>query len=56
MLYNHSNNANASWRSNFELNSFEFYALREILPNEEIFIYYGGESYWNDGRNHVNVI
>lgn len=55
MFYNHSNNANAGWRSNSDM-CFEFYALREIKKGEEIFIYYGGDEYWNDGRNHVNVI
>lgn len=56
MLYNHSNDPNASWRSNYDLESFEFFAIKDINVNEEIFIYYGGESYWNDGRTHVNVI
>ena len=55
-LYNHSENSNASWRSNFINNTFEFYAIRDIQPNEEIFVYYGGVDYWNDGRTHTNVI
>jgi SET domain-containing protein len=56
MLYNHSNNANANWRSNFEYNSFEFYATTDINPGEEIFVWYGDVNYWNDGRNHSNII
>jgi SET domain-containing protein len=56
MLYNHSNKANANWRSNFETNSFEFYATKDINPGEEIFVWYGDMSYWNDGRNNINII
>lgn len=54
-LYNHSQNPNAAWRSNIKNNTFEFYSLRDINPFEEIFVYYGGEEYWNDGRNHTTV-
>jgi SET domain-containing protein len=56
MLYNHSENANANWRSNFELNCFEFYATKDILPDEEIFIWYGDVNYWNDGRTNTKII
>jgi SET domain-containing protein len=56
MLYNHSNNANANWRSNFETNSFEFYATKNINPDEEIFVWYGDMSYWDDGRTNTNII
>ena len=56
MLYNHSDTPNASWRSNLENNTFEFYAIKQINPNEEIFTYYGDMSYWGDGRTHNNVI
>jgi SET domain-containing protein len=56
MLYNHSDDANANWRSNFETNSFEFYATKNINPGDEIFVWYGDISYWNDGRNHTNII
>ena len=56
MLYNHSNNANANWRSNFETNSFEFFATKDINPGDEIFVWYGDMSYWNDGRNHVDIV
>jgi SET domain-containing protein len=49
-LYNHSANANANWRSNIEDNTFEFYATKEIQPGQEIFVWYGDDNYWNDGR------
>lgn len=53
-LYNHSDNANASWRSNLENKTFEFYATKEIFPGREIFIWYGGDNYWNDGRSKLS--
>jgi uncharacterized protein len=56
MLYNHSDNFNANWRSNLDTNCFEFYATKNIKPDEEIFVWYGDISYWNDGRNHTKVI
>jgi SET domain-containing protein len=56
LLYNHNDTPNAGWRSNMETNCFEFYALREINKDEEIFIYYGGSEYWNDGRTNIKII
>jgi len=56
MLYNHSQKPNASWRSNMENNTFEFYSLRKIKPQEEIFVWYGDVDYWNDGRSDVKII
>jgi SET domain-containing protein len=47
MIYNHSDNPNANWRSNLENKTFEFYSLRDIEKGEEIFTYYGDESYWD---------
>ena len=55
-LYNHSDNPNAAWRSNFINNTFEFFATRDIQPQEEVLVWYGGVEYWNDGRTHTNVI
>jgi len=55
-LYNHSNTPNADWRDNQDKTAFEIYAIRDIEINEEIFTYYGGNEYWGDGRNHVNVL
>ena len=55
-LYNHSDNPNAAWRSNFINNTFEFFATRDIQPQEEVLVWYGGVDYWNDGRTHTNVI
>lgn len=54
-LYNHSNNPNAYWRSNLEKETFQFCCLRKINPDEEILVYYGGDSYWADGRTHTDV-
>lgn len=55
-IYNHSEKPNALWRSNLENQTFEFYSVRDINPDEEIFVYYGGGSYWADGRTNTNVI
>ena len=54
-FYNHSANNNAAWRSNLEKGTFEFVALRHILMDEEITVCYGGDNYWNDGRNYIEV-
>jgi SET domain-containing protein len=56
MMYNHSEIPNAAWRSNIENNTFEFYSIKPIRPQEEIFVWYGDMNYWNDGRQHTNVI
>jgi SET domain-containing protein len=56
LLYNHSNNPNAGWRSNLENNTFEFYSIKNIKAGEEVFVWYGDISYWNDGRTHTNVV
>jgi SET domain-containing protein len=55
-LYNHSNNPNSYWVSDNDKKTFKFVSNRKILSGEEIFVWYGDISYWNDGRNHVTVI
>ena len=55
-LYNHSNDANAYWVSDLEKNTFKFISNKKISSGDEIFIWYGDVNYWNDGRNHTNVI
>ena len=55
-LYNHSNNSNAAWISSDARKCFIFYATRDIKEGEEIFVWYGDENYWNDGRNHVDIV
>jgi SET domain-containing protein len=55
-MYNHNETPNAAWRSNLENNTFEFYALKNIRQQEEIFVWYGDTNYWNDGRTHTLVI
>jgi SET domain-containing protein len=54
-IYNHSNTPNAYWYSNNEKRTFCFVASRDIEVGEEIFTFYGDESYWNDGRTHTDV-
>jgi len=55
-LYNHSETPNATWRSNNDKRTFEFICIKDIIPDEEILVWYGGESYWNDGRNSIGLV
>jgi SET domain-containing protein len=55
-LYNHSESPNAYWVSDNDKRTFKFIATKKISPGDEIFVYYGDVSYWNDGRHHVTVI
>lgn len=52
-LYNHSNEPNAIWETDEYNNIFIFTSIKNIKKDEEIFVYYGGENYWNDGRNQI---
>jgi len=45
-LYNHNNQNNADWRDGGDM-IFEFFALRDIEPGEEIYLKYGGSEYFN---------
>jgi SET domain-containing protein len=55
-LYNHNENANAYWYSDNENRTFKFVSNRIIKQGEEIFVWYGDVSYWNDGRTHISVV
>lgn len=55
-LYNHSETPNAYWVSNHEKRTFNFIASRDIEVGEEIFVWYGDMSYWNDGRSSIEII
>ena len=55
-LYNHSSEPNCCWRNHPEFRGFEYYALRDIHPGEELLINYGGTPYWQNGRDHVEVV
>jgi hypothetical protein len=54
--YNHSDNANAFWRDHPTIKAFQFVCSRKILSGEEIFVYYGDNNYWNDGRGNTNIL
>jgi SET domain-containing protein len=54
-IYNHSNTPNAYWFSEIEKRTFKFATIRDIEPEEEIFVYYGDENYWADGRFNVEI-
>jgi len=55
-LYNHSNTPNTLWKSNISNQTFEFYTVKDINPDEELFVYYGDINYWSDGRQNINVV
>jgi SET domain-containing protein len=55
-LYNHSDNANAYWVSDLDKKTFKFFSFKKIDQGQEIYIWYGNVNYWNDGRNHINII
>lgn len=43
MLFNHSYSPNATYEINFEEETFDFFAYRDIACGDEIFINYNGE-------------
>jgi SET domain-containing protein len=47
-IYNHSDKNNAMWRQHKTEKLFEFYAIRDIDTNEEIFTKYGTREYWEN--------
>lgn len=54
-FYNHSDLPNADWIEHPKWTAFNFVAKRDIMAEEEIFIYYGDEEYWNH-RQHIKKI
>ena len=54
--YNHSNTPNAGWRSDVENDIFIFSTKEFIKKDSEIFVYYGNENYWNDGRSDIKLL
>ena len=55
-FYNHSENANSHWISNYNDRTFKFISNRKINKGEEIFVWYGDVSYWSDGRQNISVV
>lgn len=53
-LYNHSNEPNCKFVCNYQNNTMDFIALKNIKAGEEIFVDYGGEEYWSS-RGHIQV-
>ena len=51
-IYNHSDNANASWRTDTMNRLFVFFTVSEIKKDDEIRTYYGSDSYW---QHHPHV-
>lgn len=55
-FYNHNENPNAYWISDYEKRTFRFICLKDIKKDEEILVYYGDVNYWNDGRLHTQIV
>ena len=55
-IYNHNDNNNAKWQDHPYYKAFQFVAVRDIEPGEEICTYYGNNAYWEDGRSHVDIL
>ena len=53
--YNHSDTPNADWENSMENGTFYFRALTDIKPGEEIFVWYGDDNYWSDGRSDIEI-
>lgn len=49
-IYNHNDNNNAMWRNHPIYRAFQFYALRDIEPGEEICTNYGPGYYWDETK------
>ncbi len=56
-IYNHSDDNNAYWRNHSEYKAFQFVAIKDIKPGEEICTYYGNEDYWKlvNGFKRKNI-
>ena len=54
-IYNHSDKNNAVWRDHPRYKLFQFVAIANIHPGEEICTYYGGDGYWSE-RSYINKI
>jgi len=54
-IYNHSNTPNATWETDVENEIFTFFTTKDIKKDEEICTYYGGDTYWQDGRAHIDI-
>ena len=54
-IFNHDDNNNAIWRDHPRYKLFQFVAIKDIPPGEEITTYYGNDSYWGE-RNYIKKI
>ena len=54
--YNHNDNNNTYWRKHPEYEAFQFYAVKDINPGEELLIYYGNKDYWDQQSSETILI
>jgi len=45
-IYNHSNENNACWQDHPEYKAFQYIAVKDIHPGEEICTYYGNDEFY----------
>jgi len=45
-IYNHADDANASWSTDVKRKLFVFFTIKDIQKDEEIRTYYGSDAYW----------
>jgi SET domain-containing protein len=53
-IYNHSETPNATWYIDFERDLFVFKTTQNVFANQELFTYYGGNSYWEGVNISIN--
>jgi len=54
-IYNHNDDNNAIWKDHPRYKVFQFIAVKNINPGEEICTYYGDDDYWNE-RSYINKL
>lgn len=54
-IYNHSEIPNATWQKHPSMRAFNFIALRDINPGEEICTYYGDSLYWTNKNVQIQI-
>ena len=54
-IYNHADDANASWSTDTKNRLFIFFTLSDIKKDQEIRTYYGSDTYWKE-HPHVTKL
>jgi SET domain-containing protein len=54
-IYNHSDNNNAMWRNHPTFRAFQFYAVKDIEPGDEICTNYGDGYLWVNPEGNIKI-